>query len=262
MRDSWNAAALDRMAADLERDGICVLGGLFDAKALEEWRRAFDRELRRRSAEPGGLAPRGPGRFYFSLPWQPPFSDPDVFANAAILGVLNRVLAQEYVAVQLAVDTPVAGSEYQDIHRDHRPLFTDDLHTPLYALTVNFPLCDVTECNGPLEVARGTHRMSRREGLARIERGEISMESVPMKLGDVLIRTPLALHRGSPNRTPEPRPMIAIGYVMHWLHTPKVELNVPRNAYESLAPEVRKLLRCNVVEQLTQAPESYVEFQY
>lgn len=105
--------------------------------------------------------------------------------------------------------------------------------------------------------------MPRAEGLARIERGEIPIERVAMKLGDALIRTPLALHRGSPNRTPEPRPMVAMGYVMHWLHTPKVELNVPRADYEALDPEVRKLLRCNVVESLPTAPiESYVEFEY
>lgn len=258
-----SAAALDELADELNRDGICVVKNLFDAKVLAEWRRCFDREFERRRNAPGGLAPRGPGRFYFTLPWQPPFSDEQVFANPTVLGVLNRVFAQEYVVVQIAVDTPVLGSEFQKIHRDHRPLFTEDLVTPLYALTLNFPLCDVDNQNGPLEIVRGTHRLSRDEGLAGLERGELSVESVRMKLGDGLIRTPLALHRGTPNRTPDPRPMVAVGYVMHWLHTPQVEVNVPRAAYQALAPELRALLRCNVVEALPAEPsESYVEFQY
>lgn len=263
MSHSWSAAELDDLAAQLNQDGICILKGLLDPSTLADRRRAYDREYQRRGDVPGALAPRGKGRFYFTLPWQCPFSDERVFASPALLGVLNRVFAQEYVAVQVAVDTPVLGSEFQDMHRDHRPLFTEDLVTPLYALTVNFPLCAVNEENGPLHIARGTHRLSRAEGLFRVASGEIPIESVHMELGDVLIRTPLALHRGSPNRTAEPRPMVALGYVMHWLHTPKVDLNVPRAAYDALSLELRKLLRCNVVEALPQLPsESYVEFQY
>jgi hypothetical protein len=99
--------------------------------------------------------------------------------------------------------------------------------------------------------------------MARVERGEIPLDSITMDLGDALIRTPLALHRGTPNLTPDPRPMVAIGYVMHWLRTPKVELNVPRAAYQALDPELRNMLRCKVVEELpTDSRESYVEFQY
>jgi len=65
---------------------------------------------------------------------------------------------------------------------------------------------------------------------------------------DVTIRTPLALHRGSPNRTNKPRPMVVMGYVMHWLHT-KVDLTLQRDYYESLPAQVQ-LLRCQVVDQL------------
>lgn len=88
------------------------------------------------------------------------------------------------------------------------------------------------------------------------------MERFLMDPGDVMIRSPLALHRGTPNFTDTPRPMIVLGYVRPWLHTPKVELRVPRARYEALAPAVRRLLRCQVVEQADFKPESYVEFKY
>jgi hypothetical protein len=75
--------------------------------------------------------------------------------------------------------------------------------------------------------------------------------------------TPLALHRGTPNTTDAPRPMVVLGYVMHWLHTPKVDVTVPRAWYEALPAEQRKLLRCAVVDELPENPaESYVEFAY
>jgi len=253
---------LDQFAADLNRDGICVMRGVFDAALVQEWFSAFNALFQERQNRPGGLAPREQARYYLTFPWVPPFADAEVFANPTILGVLNRVFAQEYVMVQLGADIPMQGSDYQEIHRDYRPLFTDDIVTPLYALAVNFALVEVTEDNGPFQMARGTHVMPRDEALAKVESGEIPMESFYMQPGDVSIRTPLALHRGSPNRTDTPRPMVVMGYVMHWLHTPKVDLTLPRDYYRSLPTETQQLLRCNVVEELEERAETYVDFKF
>ncbi|MDB5103102.1 MAG: Phytanoyl-CoA dioxygenase [Fibrobacteres bacterium] len=262
-RKEWVEEESQKLADELDRDGICILRGLLDPALLREWGSEFEALVDRRRKLPGGLAPRGPGRYYVTLPWVQPFGDPVVFANPGILAVLDRVFAQEYAMVQLAVDTPVLGSDYQEVHRDHRPLFTEEFQTPLYALAVNFPLCEVTEENGPLQMARGTHRMTKEKAMAAIASGENPIESFPMELGDVAIRSPYAMHRGTPNRTDRPRPMVVMGYVMHWLHTAKVDLEVPREAYQSLGERERALLRCKVVERAeADRTESYVEFKY
>ncbi len=254
---------LDRLAQDLNRDGLCVIRGLFDRGLVDEWAQAFDALFRDRQSRPGGLAPREQARYYLTLPFVPPFANADVFANPTILGVLDRVFAQEYVMVQLGADVPLKGSDYQETHRDYRPLFTDQVVTPLYALAVNFPLVDVTEENGPFQQARGTHVLPRDEGLAKVNTGEIPMESFHLQRGDVMIRTPLALHRGTPNRSDIPRPMVVMGYAMHWLHTPNVDLTVPRDFYESLPERARKLLRGTVVDQLpAEKVETYVNFKF
>jgi hypothetical protein len=254
---------LDRLAAELNRDGICIIRGLFDKQLIAEWAEAFDTLFRKRQNEPGGLAPREKARYYLTFPWIHPFANPEVFANPTILGVLDRVFAQEYQLVQLAADTPFQGSEYQELHRDFRPLFSDQFVTPLYALAVNFPLVEVTADNGPFQMARGTHVMSREEGLVKIRAGEIEVESFYMQPGDVMIRSPLALHRGSPNLTDQPRPMVVMGYAMHWLHTPKVDLSLQRDYYESLPDHLQQLIRCEVVEQLADNKvETYVNFKY
>ena len=165
--------------------------------------------------------------------------------------------------VQLGADVPVKGSNYQEIHRDFRPLFSDQFVTPLYALAINLPLVEVTAENGPFQMARGTHVLPRDEGLVKIAANESLMESFYMMPGDVAIRTPLALHRGSPNWTSQPRPMVVMGYVMHWLHTPKVDLTIQRDYYENLPERTRQLLRCEVVEQLLENKvETYINFKY
>jgi ectoine hydroxylase-related dioxygenase (phytanoyl-CoA dioxygenase family) len=253
---------LDRLADELVRDGICTIPGLIPRDKVERWRATLDALVAEREQVPGGLAPRGPGRHYLTLPWLEPFADPEIFANATVLGVLDRVFAQEYVMVQLGADIAGRGSENQEIHRDYRPLFEETIVTPLYALAVNFPLVEVTEENGPFQMARGTHVLTKEDGLAKIETGELPLESLLAQPGDVTIRTPLALHRGTENRTGEPRPMVVLGYAMHWLHTPDVKIDVPRALFESWPEQTRSLLRCNVVEELGDQPETYLKFAF
>jgi ectoine hydroxylase-related dioxygenase (phytanoyl-CoA dioxygenase family) len=253
---------LDQLARDLIRDGVCVLRRLFTPSLIESWAGAFAALFSERSARPRGLAGRDQGRYYNTLPWAEPFADPAVFANPAITGIIERVLGKDFVLVQMGADTPLTGSDYQEVHRDHLPLFSEDHPTPLFALAVNFPLCDVTHENGPLQMARGTHRTPRALALSELAAGERQLESFLMQAGDVIIRAPLALHRGTPNRTERPRPMIVLGYVRRWLNTPQMQLRVPRPSYEGLPEGVRGMLRCHVTESLTEEPETYLEFKY
>lgn len=255
-------AQLDRAAHEIEREGVTVLRGLLEPEVVEEWAAAFAALVEYRSSLPAGLAPRGKGRFYMTLPWMAPFADSRVFAHPTILAVVQRVMGDDIAMVQLAADTPVLGSEAQEVHRDFPPLFGDDVFTPLFALAVNFPLCDVTEENGPFKMARGTHLLRRAEADARVASGDIPLESFHMEMGDVMVRTPFALHAGSPNTTSAPRPMVVMGYVRQWLNTPNLELTLPRHYYESLPEDVQRLLRCRVVDQLQEQPETYVHFKH
>jgi ectoine hydroxylase-related dioxygenase (phytanoyl-CoA dioxygenase family) len=253
---------IEELSEDLNRDGICVVRELFRPALIASWATAFEALFSERRGRPGGLAARDQGRFYSTLPWAEPFADPAVFANRAITGVLERVLGRDFVMVQMGADTPLLGSDYQEVHRDHLPLFSDDHPTPLFAVAVNFPLCDVNEENGPFQMARGTHRTPRELALAQLASGERSMESFHLRAGDVMIRAPIALHRGTPNRSERPRPMIVLGYVRRWLHTPHVELKVPRASYERLPSPVRELLRCQVTDTVADEAETYLRFKY
>lgn len=259
---NFTTADIDQFAADLDRDGICVIRQLFNPEIIKEWAKAFNQLFDQRQKQPGGLAPREQARYYLTLPWVAPFANAEVFANPVILAVLNRIFYQEYCMVQLGADIPTKGSNYQEIHRDFRPLFSDQIVTPLYAVAVNFPLVAVTAENGPFQMARGTHLLPREEGLVKVTAGEIPLESFYLEPGDVMLRSPLALHRGSPNQTDHPRPMVVMGYAMHWLHTPKVDLTVPRDYYESLPKQTQQLLRCEVVDQISEKAESYINFKY
>jgi ectoine hydroxylase-related dioxygenase (phytanoyl-CoA dioxygenase family) len=247
-----------------KRDGFVILPQLLPVAKLARWRELFLPLLERHIAREGHLKNRGPGRYYVTLPFAGEFADPEIYENDDILAVVEGLVGSDPVLCQLATDTPIGGSDYQDIHRDTPPLFPETgIETPAFQLAINFPLCDVTPENGPIEIARGTHLMSRTEGMAKIEAGAIRLEPLPMKIGDVMVRDVRGLHRGTPNRIGTPRPMVVVGYSRKWLFRPEVHIDVPKSVHETLSERARHLLRYNpVVDELTESGESYQAFAY
>ncbi|HEX8719888.1 MAG TPA: phytanoyl-CoA dioxygenase family protein [Pyrinomonadaceae bacterium] len=245
--------------------GFCVLPGHFSRAKMEAWRAAFAPLLERHIEREGHRLNRGPGRYYVTLPFAAPFADPEVFEDDDVLGVVRGLVGEDAALVQLATDTPLLGSEYQDVHRDAPPLFPEwGRETPPFQLAVNFPLVDVTAENGPFEVARATHMLSKEEGLRRLGSGEARLEPIMLRAGDVMIRDVRGLHRGTPNRTREPRPMVVLGYSRRWLFRPEVSIRVPRQTYESLSERARFLLRFNPVVEAADddGEEVYQSFAY
>ncbi len=257
----------DQYAADFERDGFVILKSHFDVQRIQRWAEAFAPLLEAAVNDPKKAGARGKQRYYVTLPFEGVFADPYFFDDDDVLAVVERVAGADPVMCQLASDTPLQGSEYQMPHRDTPALFPEltDTEVPSYQLAVNFPLCPVTLMNGPLDTARGTHRMTRAQALAAMERGDTALEPLTLELGDVIVRDVRAIHRGTPNRTDTPRPMIVIGYSRHWYHRPEVHVDIPQATWESLPPRARRLLRYNpVVSQLAPAAEGeqYQAFAY
>ena len=261
----YSQSEIKAFVREVLEDGFCVLPGHFAREKVGAWRGAFAPLLERHVEREGHRLNRGPGRYYVTLPFAAPFADPEVFEDDDMLGVVRGLVGEDAVLVQLATDTPLLGSDYQDVHRDAPPLFPEwGRETPPFQLAVNFPLVDVTGENGPFEVARATHMLSKEEGLRRIESGEARLEPLLMRAGDVMIRDVRGLHRGTPNRTREPRPMVVLGYSRRWLVRPEVSIRVPRETYETLSERARFRLRFNpVVERLDHdGEEVYQSFAY
>ena len=246
-------------------DGFCILRDHFSASILDNWREAFAPLLDAHIQREGHIQNRGPARYYVTLPFAQPFADPQVYEDEDVLAICERLVGEDMVMCQLATDTPLKGSDYQEVHRDALPLFPETgLETPPFQLAVNFPLVDVTYENGPFEVARGTHMMTKSEGMNQIQAGNIRLEAITMRVGDVMIRDVRGLHRGTPNPASTPRPMVVIGYSRRWLFRPEVSIRVPRAIVEKLSKRARHLLRFNpLVESLdVMEGETYQTFAY
>lgn len=263
----YTAAEHDAFARDFNRDSLVVLKDHIPRAKLARWADAqwplLQAQIEREKDSPS----RGAQRFYVTLPFQAPFADPEIYEDRDILAIVERVAGPEPVLCQLATDTPLKGSDYQAWHADTPALFpewgTND--TPSFQIAVNFALCDVTDENGPFETTYGTHRMNKDEAMAGLKSGAIAQHRLKMRMGDVMIRDVRAVHRGTPNSTDQPRPMVVLGYSRRWLYRPEVQIRVPQGEWDKLSPLGRSLLRFNPVVPDGEAlanEETYRAFAY
>lgn len=262
----YNQAEIEQLTHEALRDGFCILREHFPKEKMQIWRERFLPLLEAHIEREGHIQNRGAQRFYVTLPFDVPFADEEIFADPDILAIVENLVGKDFTMVQLATDTPLRGSDYQDIHRDAPPLFPEiEQETPSFQLAVNFPLVDVTPENGPFEVSRTTHLMTKEKGMKLIENGERPLEPICLALGDAMIRDVRGLHRGTPNKTDEPRPMCVIGYSRKWLFRPEVSIRIPKHIWEKLSPQSKQMLRFNrVVDSLENEPETeiYQSFAY
>lgn len=257
----------DFHADEVRRTGLTVLRGLFPVETVDRWNEAFQPLLAAAIEREKDNPNRGAHRYYVTLPFQDLWADPEIVDNDAVMAVVERLVGADGVMCQLASDTPLRGSEYQDLHRDTQLLFPETgVETPPYQLAVNFALVDVTPDKGPMEHAPATHMLSKADGMAKVESGEIPLEQCLLKRGDVVIRDVRHIHRGTPNDSDRPRPMVVIGYSRRWLFRPEVNIRVPRPVLERMPERAKKWLRFNPVFDTVEAAaaegESYREFAY
>ena len=232
---------------ELQENGYCVLKAHLPQGVVEACRKAFWpfllAYLRNYQDQPN----RGPHRHFLPLPFEPPCFTPQFFFDAKILSIVRTVMDRRVVADQWGCDIPLRGSEYQGVHLDYqRPLFEEaaDLSLPPYMLVVSFGLVPITPERGPIEIAPGTHRMPRDAAMRSVECGQSQLRAVPLEIGDVLIRHPWVLHRGTPNRTDVPRAMASVRYVRRWYADDSREVNaIPKTVWESLSAEQQEVMR-------------------
>jgi hypothetical protein len=232
---------------ELQDKGFCVLKAHFAKSLMQNCREAFWPILLDYLDRNRDKPNRGEHRHFLPMPLTSPCFAPEFFFDAGILGIVRGVMDDRVVADQWGCDVPLRGSKHQQFHVDYqRPLFPEapGLSLPTYMLAVSFGLIDILPAHGPIEIAAGTHKMPRSQALRSVETAEIDTQLVPLDLGDVLIRHPWALHRGTPNVTDTPRALLTIRYVRRWYADCSREVNtIPRATWQSLTAEQQSMMR-------------------
>ena len=234
--------------------GYCVLRSHFPVEAVEASRVAFEQIADDYLAEHAHDPNRGPNRHYIPLPLKPPLYNPAFFDDEGIFAIVSGILGESVLIDQFASDTPFKDSVHQEIHSDLGILFDEDpdLSHPPALLAMNWPFVDVTPERGPFLIAESTHRLPKAETIVQIETGEIPLKPLLMDVGDVLIRDPRCLHRGSPNVTDTPRPVAVTSFMRSWYTRERTDAHpIPRSVFDGFSDREKKLFRRSAIDEST-----------
>lgn len=244
---------IENNLSELRDKGYCVLKNQFRPSLINDCRQAFWPVMTQYLENYGQQPNRGVHRHFLPMPFSPPCFSPELFFNEAIMSIITGILGDRIAVDQWGCDVPLLGSGFQDWHVDYQqPLFSEepDLLLPVYFLVVSFGLVAIGRENGPIEIAQGTHRMIRKDATRAVAEGRVKLEPVELRLGDVLVRHPWALHRGTPNLTDSPRPLASIRYVRRWYCDDSREVDaISKSVWMTLTAGQRALMRFPLSEE-------------
>lgn len=208
----------------LEEDGIVVLKNVADRSHLETLRERMLADLEAILAREDAPYNFTTSNVQQDPPPLLPYLFKDVLFNEMAIAVTHALLGDGVKNSYYSGNTALPSEKRQPVHPDVGQLWQGLEHpTPAFGVVVNVPVVTMTPENGSTEVWPGSHKdtsFSIYQGSIRIpeETLEARRKVAPpvqpvVEQGDLLIRDIRLWHAGMPNRTQEPRPMIAM---IHW----------------------------------------------
>ena len=156
-----------------------------------------------------------------------PYLFRDVLVNDFVIQVTRSVLGHGLHNTMYGGNTAMPSASRQPAHADIGQLWPNQevAHLPCM-LVVNIPTVDVSAANGSTEIWPGTHldtSVATQDGDIVVApevleaRRAVSPPIQPeIRRGSVVIRDVRMWHAGMPNRTDNPRPMIAMIHAVSW----------------------------------------------
>jgi hypothetical protein len=236
----------------VQADGIAGLPGALNPEWVVRLREDFEAAFADARSIEGGTVGRGPNRYYFAVPPERLRGFLDLMTHPWLTGLCERMLGPDWTLVEVGFDVPLPGAVDQPWHRDF-PIPEDTRATGvLTSLAFNVTTVTVRPEMGPFEIAPGSHRD---DGDA-FEHGMFpppeqaahyaarARRKLP-RLGDMSVRTGLAVHRGTRNLSAESRPVLVLGMVApHVVTEGAHDLILTKEFFRTLPAAVRGHLRC------------------
>ena len=251
---------LDLKLAELKINGYTMFEDLVSAEKIDRIHDAFmpllDAVRDRNDPMESGDRRGGEGRlqnvnrYTVEVPWEPPFSDPEIYENPVVLELLDRYWGRsDYLMPLYSSNNPYPGSEYQHWHRD-MPLLGGLHKCPIFG--VKFPLVDTSEENGSFEVLPGSQFLDYAEYEGNydeiLRKGEFPKHRLNMKRGTFWIQDVRPIHRGTPNRSDHARPELVMCYCLPW-YNERRHVELRQQDFDRLSERGKQMLaNCWIVE--------------
>ncbi len=253
MTGNYDTAAI---LGGLYGDGIIGLEAAFERDFVDGLHAQVLEFYEEAAAIDGGAVPRGPQRRYVELQPERFQGFIEIASHPWFAAVCEAVLGGDYKIVEFGFDIPFPGAADQPWHRDFPADRGNAAGRRLSSLAFNITTVDTRPEHGPLEIAPGTQWDD--IGIAKADMFpdrslwpryiEHAVKKLPQR-GDISARTGLTIHRGTANRSDEPRPVLIIGVVSADVADAEVhQVEVTRNYLEALPAVVLEHLFYRLVE--------------
>jgi ectoine hydroxylase-related dioxygenase (phytanoyl-CoA dioxygenase family) len=225
-----DGSALQPAIQALKDDGIVVLENAVDLDHIAVLRDRWIADVDLILARPDRPFNWNPGNLQQEPPHYPPFLFRDVLVNEAAIAVNKGVLGPGLRSGFYSGNTALPSEHRQPVHADSGQLWPNlEVATPAYGIVVNLPLVDMSAENGSTEMWPGTHKDTSvvmqdgdikvsPEALEKQKAIEPPVQPV-VKAGSIVLRDLRMWHAGMPNRTTQPRPMLAMIHFVSWWPT-------------------------------------------
>jgi hypothetical protein len=247
-------------------DGIIALKGAFSTSFADDMREDVMGLFEEARAVPGGALPRGPERWYVEVQPERIRGFVEIATHPWFVAVCEAVLGPGYRIVEIGFDIPFPGAQDQPWHRDFPSPEATLRGRRLNSLAFNLTTVDTRDEHGAFEIAVGTQwddiggakddmfppRQYWDRYIARASR------KLPQR-GDISARSALTIHRGTANRSNEPRPVLVVGVdAPDATNAHHHDLQVTRAYLDTLPPRVRDHLTCRVADELQPVLQHHV----
>ncbi|MFL6720427.1 MAG: phytanoyl-CoA dioxygenase family protein [Sphingomonas sp.] len=247
-------------------DGIIALKSAFTPAWADELYQDIMALFAEAKEIPGGSLPRGPERWYVEVQPERIRGFVDIATHPWFVAVCEAVLGPQYRIVEIGFDIPFPGAQDQPWHRDFpSPAATLDGRR-LNSLAFNLTAVDSRPEHGAFEIAQGTQwddiRGCKGDMFPPRELWPRYIERAVAKLpqrGDMSARSALTIHRGTANRSNEPRPVLVVGVdAPDATNANHHDLQVTSDYLAGLTPRVRDHLTYRVADELEPVIQHHV----
>ena len=189
----------------LDVDGYAVLRGVVSASRLDEFNRDLSAEFERFRA--AGKLFEGGGTLSGHLNCYPGAGSKviyDEIVDHGIVDMIREIEPNKVDDVRPTLNFNLFGSVAQFYYMDG--LYVEPF------IICNVAVVDTDLDNGALDVVPGTNRRFYRFCRFAVERKHRLSTRVCLDQGDVILRLSTTWHRGMPNKTSQPRPMMSLTF--------------------------------------------------
>jgi ectoine hydroxylase-related dioxygenase (phytanoyl-CoA dioxygenase family) len=217
---------LEAAVRAMREDGFVVLNDVIDLAHLAMLRDRMLDDLPKILAREDAPYNWHTGNVQQDPPPFPPYLFRDILLNDAAIAVSRALLGPGLTNGFYSGNTSLPGGREQPVHIDCSGQLWPNLAVapPPHGIVVQVPVVSMDTSNGSVELWPGTHR----DTTVHVGCGDIKVpldrvakrrEIVPplqpsVRWGSILLRDIRIWHRGMPNHTDSPRPMLAM---IHWI---------------------------------------------